>query len=78
MNIDKLTAKIETVPWRSDITYDELILYLMHHGFWLVHSRGSHRQFKNTKGSAVTIVQKTPVKEYLVKECVKVVHQQEE
>ncbi|MFV0553018.1 MAG: hypothetical protein ACK5L6_14010 [Anaerorhabdus sp.] len=48
--IDKLINKIESKPYRCDISIDELKQYLIHHGFELSTITGSHHIFRISAG----------------------------
>lgn len=50
----KLKEKIESKPYRSDITYDELRKYLNYYGYWLDRTNGSHHSFVNIRHKRIT------------------------
>lgn len=72
---EKLINKIESRPFRHDITYSELERYYRLHGFLPEHQNGtSHVQFKNDAGIRVTVKKRQSCQSQLVKQAVKLVH----
>ena len=66
--IDKLIEKIESRPFRKDVTFDELERYLSIFNIIRVRSKGSHVQFKTQSGQTFTIPNNlNPVKPAYVK-----------
>lgn len=73
--MEKLIAKIESKPIRTDISYTELERYYNHFGYFAKKQNGtSHVQFVKPGKTPVTVKKQSPVKSCYVKQAITVVH----
>jgi len=56
--IDKLLEKMKNQP--HNIRYQEIVKVLEYHGYQLVRTNGSHRHFRNSRGSLITVKEDKP------------------
>lgn len=56
--IDKLVQKMKNQP--HNIRYPEAAKVLEHFGYQLVRASGSHRHFRNSEGSLITVKEDKP------------------
>ncbi|GAC43431.1 type II toxin-antitoxin system HicA family toxin [Paenibacillus popilliae] len=63
---EKLVEKMKNRP--SGIQYSEIAKVLRHHGYDLVRTNGSHKQFRNKAGDVITIKKEQPLKAVYVKD----------
>ena len=76
---EKLIAKIETKPIRSDILFDELEQYYNYFGYYAKKQNAtSHIQFVKSGKRPVTVKKQNPVKCSYVKQAIAIVHDDEE
>lgn len=59
-SIDKILNKMKQQP--RGITFKEAERVLIHYGYILVRSRGSHRYFPNDAGDLIMVKEKNPLK----------------
>ena len=72
---EKLDIKIETIPIRSDISFQELENYLSNHGFTAKKRTGtSHVQFAKPGHIPITIPCRSPVLAAYVRQAVNAAH----
>jgi predicted RNA binding protein YcfA (HicA-like mRNA interferase family) len=65
--IDKLVAKMKRQP--NGIRIDEADSVLLHYGYRLDRQNGSHRQYINSSGDVMTVVERKPtIKSFYVGE----------
>lgn len=56
--VEKLVEKMKNQP--HNIRYQEIVKVLEFHGYQLVRTNGSHRHFRNSNGSLITLKEDKP------------------
>ena len=57
----------------NGIRPEEVDKVLLAYGYKVDRQRGSHKQYVNDLGEVITIVRKNPIKEYLIRDILKIV-----
>ena len=76
---EKLISKIESQPYPTDVSFEELKKYLGYFGLNETHRKGSHVQFKSESGKRrITLVSNQQnLKVAYIIEAVKTAHEEE-
>jgi len=68
-SVEKIVEKMKRQP--NGIRIEEADKVLKHYGYKLDRQKGSHRQYINSSGDVLTIVERTPtIKSFYVKEII--------